>query len=379
MQGLWDIILRLFDQLPDTSKVALILALIAGLMALSIWKYAGWRHGRDLQKQLSRLNEQLGLVSREREELLKRFESLDIVDDHVWKRPDQFCQNRFVDRNKRKTRFIAFCNLKGGVGKTTVMINTGVSLALQGKRVLLVDLDFQGTISNSLVDRKLLKEYRDKGWTTDVLLIPETSTEVLRTHVFPVSDVSKCRAMIANESLELKEFEQQARFFVDAGKEARFLIQKLFHTEAVFQEYDYVFFDCPPRMSTACINALTCADYVLLPTSLSQDDIEAVPRTLNWMKELRTVLHADFLGVVISRCKMIKGRPPRFQQGQLEQLKELIQRHFPQTDHVFQTIIPDSPEIFRSKAMRKPVVLESQDARRWFDGIGREMERRMQL
>jgi cellulose biosynthesis protein BcsQ len=62
----------------------------------------------------------------------------------------------------------------------------------------------------------------------------------------------------------------------------------------IFQQFDYVLFDCPPRMSTACINALTCSDHVLVPSTLSQLDIDAVPRTLKWLHELHAVVRQVF-------------------------------------------------------------------------------------
>src|SRR5207245_9308812 len=75
--------------------------------------------------------------------------------------------NRFVPREQRRTRFIALANLKGGVGKTTLTLNLGVSLAERGKKILLVDLDFQGTLSNLALPRNLVNDYRNKGGTTD--------------------------------------------------------------------------------------------------------------------------------------------------------------------------------------------------------------------
>src|SRR6266849_278295 len=132
-------VLRFFDQLSDPWKLILLLLLVGALIALSIWKYRGWRRLRSLRKELRRVKLSLQSVSQERDHLQKRLESLDIVDSHVWTRPDAFRNDRFVDAAGRKTRFLAFCNLKGGVGKTTLTVNLGTCLALRGRRVLLVD------------------------------------------------------------------------------------------------------------------------------------------------------------------------------------------------------------------------------------------------
>ena len=104
---------------------------------------------------------------------------------------------------------------------------------------------------------------------------------------------------------------------MDEQYDVRFLLQTRLHTDLVFQEYDYVLFDCPPRLSTACVNALVCADYILAPTSLSQSDIEAVPRTLSWLRQLHHVVRAQFLGAIVCGCNVRSDKLIKFEQAQL--------------------------------------------------------------
>src|SRR5438876_233895 len=151
--------------------------------------------------------------------------------------------------------------------------------------------------------------------------------------------------MIARERLELVEFERQSRFFVNPEQEARFVLQSAFHTQEVFQQFDYVLFDCPPRMSTACINALTCSDHVLIPSTLSQLDIEAVPRTLKWLRELHAVVRASFLGVVITRARMRQEKLVSYELPQLDNLRQLIRGHQTGEGFVLDCMVPDSPRI----------------------------------
>jgi hypothetical protein len=129
-----------------------------------------WRTQKQLKKDLKRTEKQLQEVTQDRDQLQERLLALNRVDVHVWKKPDLYSNNRFVPREQRPTRFIALVNLKGGVGKTTLALNLGISLGLRDKRVLLADLDFQGTLSNMALPRELVNDYRDKGWTTDALL-----------------------------------------------------------------------------------------------------------------------------------------------------------------------------------------------------------------
>lgn len=366
-------LLDLFAELPNPLKLVVVLLLMAFVIWLAIRHYL-------LRSRLRAAKRRLYSVTKERDDLRRRFESLDRVDDHVWKLPDAFGHNHFVDRMQRSTRFIAFCNLKGGVGKTTVALHLGIGLALRAKRVLFIDLDFQGTLSNKLLAPELLGQYRKNEWTTDQLLKPETLTSVVGTHAFPVAEMSGCRVMIAREALEFVEFEQQSRFFVNPDnpeKEVRFRIQRLLHQDKVFRDYDYVFFDCPPRMSTACINALTSADYVVLPTSLDRVDTEAVARTLNWLRELKGIVRADFLGVVISRCRMRLGKVVKSEEGALGQLENMIARHYPGTDYIFASKIPDNPRIGRYASVGNALLEESREVRQCFEPLCQELERRV--
>jgi cellulose biosynthesis protein BcsQ len=268
------------------------------------------------------------------------------------------------------------CNFKGGVGKTTLAANLGVALALAGKKILLIDLDFQGTLSNFFLPEELLKEYRGKAWTTERLLRSEDASAALE-FAFPAKDLPNVRIMIARENLDFEEYSQQARFYVQPEHEVRFLAQRALHTESVFQAFDYVIFDCPPRLTTGCINALTCADFVMLPTSLSQVDIEAVPRTLQWLKDLHQIVQADFLGTVISRCKLRSGKLVRFDEQQLGALHAHLSRHMAGSGHVLSVKIPDSPEIHAATAKKRPVVLGDAKIRSVFTALGTEVQKRM--
>jgi len=239
----------------------------------------------------------------------------------------------------------------------------------------MVDLDFQGTLSNLALPSDLLNDYRNKGWTSDALLKSNTEVRVDNLQ-FAVQDTLRCRVIIARELLELVEFELQSRFFVNPEQEVRFILQNAFHVTEIFHRFDYVLFDCPPRMSTACINALTCSDYVLIPSTLSQLDIEAVPRTLRWLKELHAAVRASFLGVVITRARMRSDKLVSYEEKQLGNLTELIRPHQPGEGFVFSSMVPDSPKIHQFAANRKAIAAHTSEGRAWFGSIAEEMERR---
>ncbi len=374
---MWDSLIKLFRELSEASKVVVFLVLIGAFILYTGWQILSWRRERDLKKKLKRTRATLEDVTEDRDQLQQRFVALDRVDGHVWTKPDQYGNNCFVPVEKRPTRFIAMVNLKGGVGKTTLTLNLGVSLGKRGKRVLLVDLDFQGTLSNLVLSRELIKDYREKGWTTDALLKANGPALPVQSLHFAVEDAVNCRAMIAREQLELVEFERQSRFFVNAEQEARFLLQRAMHVAEIFQQFDYVLFDCPPRMSTACINALACSYHVVVPSTFSQLDIEAVPRTLKWLHELHAIVRASFLGVVITRARMRLDELVSYERGQMDKLRELIRAHQPGEGFVLSCMIPDSPKIHQLTAEGKAVATHTAEGRAWFGAIADEIERRV--
>src|SRR6266481_2648026 len=372
----WDTLIQLFRQLPETSKLIIFIWFIVIFIGYTVWWILSWRNERQLTKDLKRTSKQLQEVTQDRDQLQERLLALNRVDVHVWKKPDLYSNNRFVPREQRQTRFIALVNLKGGVGKTTLALNLGISLGLRDKRVLLADLDFQGTLSNMALPRELVNDYRDKGWTTDALLNANGGVRV-QNLLFDVPDAGNCRAMIAREHLELVEFERQSRFFVNPEQEARFLVQKALHVPDIFQRFDYVLFDCPPRMSTACINALTCSDHVVVPSTLSQLDIEAVPRTLKWLHELHAVVRASFLCVVVTRARMRGDTLVSYEREQMDRLARFIKVHQPGEGFVLPYMVPESPKIHQLTAEGKAAALHSPEGRAWFGAIADEIERRV--
>lgn len=371
-----DLLLDLFRELSEFNKLVvflILLVIVVGLLVsniVTIW-------GR--QKRVSEINElkkARDAALREKKELEDRFIALDKVDDHVWKRPVQGTPPAFVSRSKRKTRFVSICNLKGGVGKSTVAGNLGLALALRQHAVLMIDLDFQRTLSGYVCDIESLVKAHSKDQTSKHLLNPSADVKIVHQYALTIPAVPLARIIPADEGLELVEYTQQARFYVNPAYEVRFLLRRLLHDEAITEQFAYVLFDCPPRMTTACINALTCSDAVLLPTSLDQVDTDAVFRTLSWLRELKDFHDIETVGVVLSKCQMRKGRLTRQGLQQLKDLEERLKRHSPDPIVVFDAKIPDSPVIGRAATLRRPSVLDD-ETKHWFLDLAEEVERRI--
>jgi cellulose biosynthesis protein BcsQ len=116
-------------------------------------------------------------------------------------------------------------------------------------------------------------------------------------------DNVSCDVVAADDSLAEAELKAQARWLVSGKPDARYLLRQAFHEDQLVSRYDWVFFDCPPRLTTACVNALACCDYLLIPVLLERGSVAALPHTLGWLNQLRHVTPARLLGVVANRAE----------------------------------------------------------------------------
>jgi chromosome partitioning protein len=143
---------------------------------------------------------------------------------------------------------VAVVSKKGGVGKTTTAVNLSAALAERGLRVLLTDLDSQGSASVSLgVPRESLSPSM-----ADVLLWNTPLREVVRRTTVPRLDLVTASADLTSADQELGLFRQRERRLGAA-------------LEPVEPDYDFIFIDCPPGVGLVPLNALAAADVFVTP------------------------------------------------------------------------------------------------------------------
>ena len=155
---------------------------------------------------------------------------------------------------------IAIFNQKGGVGKTTTNINLGACLALEGKKVLILDIDPQGNTTSGIGIQKKTLDY-----TVYDLLIDEnfdTRRAILHTAVDGL-DIIPASVDLAGAEIELVQIDDRERRLKNA-------------IERVRDKYDYIFIDCPPSLGLLTINSLTAVESVLIPIQCEFYALEGV-------------------------------------------------------------------------------------------------------
>jgi len=187
-------------------------------------------------------------------------------------------------------RIVAVCNQKGGVGKTTTTINLGAALAEQGRKMLLVDFDPQGALSVGLgiqphdIDSTIYNLLMERGVKAHDVIF---ETGVPNLDLLPSNiDLSGAEVQLVHEV---------GREFILGGR-----------LKEVVPDYDYIMIDCQPSLGLLTINALACADSVLIPleceyfamrgVALLMETIDKVQQRLNPNLRLEGILATMYDG-----------------------------------------------------------------------------------
>ena len=228
-------------------------------------------------------------------------------------------------------KIVAIANQKGGVGKTTTAVNLSASLALNNKRILVVDFDPQGMatigLGKSKENRKGIYQALMNGVYIMDLVQP---AELDNLYICPCSP-------------ELAGFE--AEVFPEENRETRLkntlsAVRSLFH---------YIIIDCPPSLSFLTINALAAADSALIPIQTEFFCMEGLPDLLRTLDEVRAYLNPSLHleGVVLT---MFDERTNLSKQVADEVRQSL-------GDIVFSSVIPRSVKLAEAPGFGKPILL----------------------
>ncbi|KXW58730.1 ParA family protein [Ferrovum myxofaciens] len=228
-------------------------------------------------------------------------------------------------------KILAVTNQKGGVGKTTTVVNLAASLTVLGQKVLLVDLDPQGNATTgSGLDKNLLKN------TVYQVLTQEQSIDSA-IHRSPTAgyDVLPANRALAGAEIELVDVENR-----------EFRLKNSLAN--VSSNYDIVLIDCPPALNLLTLNGLTATWRLIIPMQCEYYALEGLTDLLQTIRRVRSHLNP---GIAIEGLLRTMLDP---RSALAQQVSAQLERHF--AGKIYRTAIPRNVRLAEAPSHGKPAI-----------------------
>ena len=235
-----------------------------------------------------------------------------------------------------KTQIISVINQKSGVGKTTTVINLAAGLAMQNKKVLVIDLDPQGNATTGLG----LSNIDTKDTIYEVLIGSKEFKDIIK-------DTNVENLKIISSNVELSGLEVET---AGDSKRAFFLKDKLSQFLATNQDqFSYVFVDCPPSLSLLTVMALVVSHSLVVPLQTEFFALEGLTQLMKTIERIKDKLNSDLSirGILLT---MFDKRNKLSSQVETE-----ARNYF--KEKVYNTIIPRNVRLSEAPSHGMPVLI----------------------
>ncbi len=228
-------------------------------------------------------------------------------------------------------KIIAIANQKGGVGKTTTCVNLAASMAATRRKVLVIDLDPQGNATMaSGVDK-----YEVERTAYELLVDELPAKDVIVTETSGGYHLIAANSDVTAAEIRLLEF---------FAREIR-LRNSL---NAIRDQYDYIFIDCPPSLNLLTVNAMSAADSILVPMQCEYFALEGLTALVDTVSKLVAVVNPELKIEGILRT--MYDHRNRLSNDVSDQLKQ----HF--GDKVYRTVIPRNVRLAEAPSFGSPAM-----------------------